>query len=234
MADGTVQPIEDIEAGEVVASFDVTTGEVTTATVSDTSTTPTQQRNLVTIGIDNDGDGQVDASITSTAGHAFWVGEEGDNSGHGRSAKWIAADKLAEGSWIRTATDRWLQAIDIDRYSELTEAHNLAVAETHTYFVQVQGNELLTHNCPPLEIPSGASKGQWLQSRAADLGYTQRISPNRAPFDSHQQTVFYNPKTKTYITADIDGHNTTNGWKMFDRKGQRVGTYDSDLNYVKE
>jgi hypothetical protein len=70
--------------------------------------------------------------------------------------------------------------------------------------------------------------------RAKDLGYTQRIPPQKAHFDSHGQTVYYNPKTKTYITPDVDGHNTSNGWKMFDKKGRRLGTYDSDLNRLKD
>jgi Novel toxin 21 len=70
------------------------------------------------------------------------------------------------------------------------------------------------------------------RDRAATLGYTTRISAQKAPFDSHGQEVFTNGKT--YITPDIDGHNVTNGWKMFNRRGVRIGTYDSELNYVKE
>lgn len=72
------------------------------------------------------------------------------------------------------------------------------------------------------------------KDRAAELGYTQRIPPQKSHFPSHGQPVFYNPKTKDYITPDVDGHNTTDGWKKFDKKGRRLGTYDSDLNYVKE
>ncbi|MEU7643595.1 DUF6531 domain-containing protein [Streptomyces huasconensis] len=70
------------------------------------------------------------------------------------------------------------------------------------------------------------------KDRAAELGYKQRISPQKAPFDSHGQEVFSNGKN--YITPDVDGHNVSDGWKMFNRKGQRVGTYDADLNYLKK
>lgn len=70
------------------------------------------------------------------------------------------------------------------------------------------------------------------RDRAAALGYTTRIPAQKAPFDSHGQEVFTNGKT--YITLDVDGHNVTNGWKMFSRRGARIGTYDSELNYVKE
>ncbi|MET7671839.1 toxin C-terminal domain-containing protein [Micromonospora luteifusca] len=57
-------------------------------------------------------------------------------------------------------------------------------------------------------------------------------SSSKAPFNSHGQTVFSNGKN--YITRDIDGHNVTVGWKMFNRQGQRIGTYDADLNYLKD
>ena len=68
--------------------------------------------------------------------------------------------------------------------------------------------------------------------RAADLGYDRRIPTQKAPFNSHGQEVFSNGKN--YITPDWDGHNVTGGWKLFSRRGVRIGTYDSDLNYVKE
>ncbi|MEV2251108.1 DUF6531 domain-containing protein [Streptomyces sp. NPDC050147] len=68
--------------------------------------------------------------------------------------------------------------------------------------------------------------------RAAELGYKTRIPTQRAPFDSHGQEVFSNGKK--YISPDVDGHNVSDGWKMFNRKGQRIGTYDADLNYLKE
>jgi hypothetical protein len=62
---------------------------------------------------------------------------------------------------------------------------------------------------------------------AYELGYTRRISPQRAPFNSHGQEVFFNGTH--YITPDFDGHHVTNGWKKFDRRSNRLGTYSSDL-----
>ncbi|WP_170184788.1 RHS repeat-associated core domain-containing protein [Streptomyces sedi] len=74
--------------------------------------------------------------------------------------------------------------------------------------------------------------GPSVTERARELGYDRRIPPNRAPFDSHRQPVFSNGRN--YITPDVDGHNVADGWKMFDRRGRRTGTYDSALNYVKK
>jgi hypothetical protein len=70
------------------------------------------------------------------------------------------------------------------------------------------------------------------RDQAASLGYTTRIPAQKVFFDSHGQDAFTNGKT--YITRDIDGHNVTSGWKMFNRRGVRLGTYDFELNYVKE
>ncbi len=68
------------------------------------------------------------------------------------------------------------------------------------------------------------------EERAAErLGYDKRVKG--APFNSHGQAVYTDGKD--YITRDADGHNG-GVWKKFDRKGNRLGTYDVDLNYIKE
>ncbi|WP_196299382.1 VENN motif pre-toxin domain-containing protein, partial [Yersinia thracica] len=77
-----------------------------------------------------------------------------------------------------------------------------------------------------------AMKGKEAQEAAKNLGFDRRISPQKAPFNSHGQPVYFDGKN--YITPDIDSHNVTNGWKMFDRKGDRIGTYDSNLNRIKD
>lgn len=66
------------------------------------------------------------------------------------------------------------------------------------------------------------------QALAAELGYGARIPPQKAPFNSHGQPVFSNGRG--YISPDVDGHNVTNGWKMFDAKGRRTGTWNSNLS----
>lgn len=65
------------------------------------------------------------------------------------------------------------------------------------------------------------------------LGYARRIPPQRAPFSSHGQPVFSNGTT--YITPDIGSTGTSHSggvWKMFDRSGNRLGTYDAKLNRI--
>ncbi|WP_084832450.1 toxin C-terminal domain-containing protein [Enterobacter roggenkampii] len=77
-----------------------------------------------------------------------------------------------------------------------------------------------------------ALKGKEAEEAAKKLGFDTRIPPQKAPFNSHGQPVYSDGKK--YITPDIDSHNVTNGWKMFDRKGNRIGTYDSNLNRIKD
>jgi len=74
------------------------------------------------------------------------------------------------------------------------------------------------------------TKGGFLKEAASRLGYDRRIPPQKAPFDSHGQPVFSNGKE--FISPDVDGHNVSDGWKVFNRKGQRIGTYDKDLNRI--
>lgn len=49
------------------------------------------------------------------------------------------------------------------------------------------------------------------------------------PFNPHGQKVYTDGKS--YLTPDVDSHNG-GVWKMFDRKGNRTGTYDADLNWI--
>jgi len=77
-----------------------------------------------------------------------------------------------------------------------------------------------------------ALKGKEAQEAAGHLGFDRRIPAPKAPFNCHGQPVFFDGKT--YITPNVDSHNVTNGWKIFDRRGKRMGTYDSDLNRIKD
>ena len=63
---------------------------------------------------------------------------------------------------------------------------------------------------------------------AAEHGY-KPIKAKTAPFFSHGQKVFN--KGSKYITPDVDSH-IGGVWKMFDKKGRRLGTYDKDLNKI--
>jgi hypothetical protein len=62
--------------------------------------------------------------------------------------------------------------------------------------------------------------------KAALLGFKKRIPPQKAHFNSHGQPVFQ--KGDRFITPDVDQH-LGGTWKLFDRSGNRLGTYNEDL-----
>ncbi len=77
---------------------------------------------------------------------------------------------------------------------------------------------------------AGATKQQYAD-QAKKLGYNQRVPAPKLPFKSHGQPGYTNGKN--YITPDVDAHNVSNGWKMMDRRGGRMGTYAWNLKPVK-
>lgn len=93
------------------------------------------------------------------------------------------------------------------------------------------------HTGTPVDVPDVPDvmfslKGKDAQNAAAVLGFDRRVPAQKAPFNSHGQPVFTDGKN--YITPDVDSHNVTNGWKMFDRKGRRTGTYNDKLKRIKD
>ena len=106
------------------------------------------------------------------------------------------------------------------------------------------GNQTVTNDKGSHILVGGESQiGDWkdnalfardrtVDKAAEKLGYGHRIPPQKAPFNSHGQDVYWNGKN--YITPDVDGHNVSDGWKIFDRRGNRLGTYDKDLKRIKD
>jgi hypothetical protein len=62
---------------------------------------------------------------------------------------------------------------------------------------------------------------------AKRLGYGNRIPPQKTGFNTHGQPAYGNGNG--YISPDVDGHNGTDNWKKFNRKGERTGTWNNDL-----
>jgi uncharacterized protein YukE len=80
---------------------------------------------------------------------------------------------------------------------------------------------------PAARIAADTAQSAAEQAQSAELGYGQRVPPQKLPFNSHGQPAFWNGKV--YISPDADGHNVW-GWKMFSRSGDRIGTYNWDLS----
>jgi hypothetical protein len=80
--------------------------------------------------------------------------------------------------------------------------------------------------------PSTPKTKQEMAEQAKQLGYDQRVSPKKVPFNSHGMPVYTDGDN--YLTPDRDAHNVTSGWKLFSRRGVRLGTYSWDLTRVKD
>jgi hypothetical protein len=70
--------------------------------------------------------------------------------------------------------------------------------------------------------------------QAKELGYNKRIPAQKAPFNSHGQSVY--ERGNTYITRDVGvkggGSHSGGYWKVFQLRGGRafrIGTYNEDL-----
>jgi hypothetical protein len=78
-------------------------------------------------------------------------------------------------------------------------------------------------------------RNELAHAEAAELGFGLRIPPQKAHFNSHGQSIFSDGSR--FITRDIGSdpsHSSHNGgvWKMFDSRGNRLGTFDENLNPI--
>jgi hypothetical protein len=116
-------PIERIQAGDLVLSQDVDSGELTYRPVLSTTIRPPSPVRRLRVG---------DEFVTATAGHPLWVAGQG-----WRMAKFLQAGDLVHalaGSWpVQSADEAGEQ-----------EAYNLVVGDFHSYFVGEHG--LLVHD----------------------------------------------------------------------------------------
>jgi RHS repeat-associated protein len=125
---------------------------------------------------------------------------------------WLTTLQLVAGGRIQTEDHHDVQVVSVTKTKLTADTYNLDVADFHTYFV---GKERVwVHNaCSDLV------------KAARDLGYKLDKGFGRM----HGQDVFKNGSR--YITRDIDSH-SGGAWKMFDRLGNRLGTFDKDLNRI--
>ena len=183
MADGTTQPISQIEVGDLVAARNPMTGELTAQPVLNvivgfgdkhlikvvTASAPDSALN----------DGQIadhpTADMwTATANHPIWVQYQG----------WTDAVNLAVGDLLESATGELRIVADVDDEGWLIDqtVYNLSVANVHTFIVGRAGPGTLVHNssqtsCATLRpITRRARLG-----RVSSQGFTKRPERSSIP-----------------------------------------------------
>lgn len=131
LADGGSKPIEQLRIGDHVLATDPETGQTSSRAVVATIVGE-GDKHLVDITVVGG------ATLTATAGHPFWSGDEN---------RWIAAADLRPGSQVRDAADRPVMITGIGFRTEDSRVHNLTVDVDHTYYVVAGTTSVLVHNC---------------------------------------------------------------------------------------
>jgi hypothetical protein len=132
MADGTTERIADVDIGDLVLARDEQSGETSPRRVDDVIVGQGLKQ-LVELTFDGD-----DEAVTATAGHPFYVLNEG----------WVDAGHLMVGARIASLTGS--AGTVTDRRQLLVQdsvVYNLTVAGYHTYFVATARADVLVHNC---------------------------------------------------------------------------------------
>ncbi len=133
MADGSTEPIEQIELGDEVWAADPETGEAgarpVTALIEGEGV-----KDLVTVST-------ASGSVVATVGHPFWSVSD---------AAWVDAGDLSVGDAVLQADGATSVVTEVVEVSRPAVVHNLTVADLHTYFVVVGDAPTLVHNssCP--------------------------------------------------------------------------------------
>ena len=155
-------------------------------------------------------------------GLAGWPGASVDADG----GRWVAAGYLRAGDRLPRRSGEQATLTDVSVAPGRLHVYNLNVAEEHTY--AVGKDSVLVHNqCPP----NGAGQGTPLtRSQARDLAKYQGFrETGQYSFYSHGQPVFTNGRV--FYTPDVDAHRG-GVWKVFDSRGNRIGTVNVDLNLL--
>ncbi|MFJ6769917.1 polymorphic toxin-type HINT domain-containing protein, partial [Kitasatospora sp. NPDC091257] len=140
MADGTTKPIGDIGVGDIVAATDPQSGQTAKKTVTDKIVTPDDTRftELTLSASGTEGPSSAPVNLVSTAHHPYW-----DDT----ARQWILAEDLQTGHSLLTPGHGPLVVVAAHTYTTQPQvAHNLTVADLHTYYVLAGNTPVLVHN----------------------------------------------------------------------------------------
>jgi RHS repeat-associated protein len=205
MADGSHQPIEDIQLGDLVLATDPETG--------------VQGPRTVTATIIGDGDKQLvevtaaGATVTATDAHPFWVVDlDGDGGG-----VWVDAVDLQPGDLLLASDGQPVAVTAVATYEATATVHNLTIEDIHTYHIAVGDTDTLVHNCNGI------------------VASNQSVAQNRAAITAHKHDGFsgvYDPVSDTFharvsrgphaLVSDRGGHRQINH-EVYNGSRQTVG-----------
>lgn len=160
MADGTWQPIELIQEGDYVWAFDPVSGERGPREVVGLIQ-GTGMKDLVTFTVNGD-------NLTTTSGHPFWVMGRG----------WVDAGDVNVGDSFLQG-DGGVAVVEAVQKSQLVSTvYNFEVQDLHTYFVEVDGEGVLVHNC----LVTPQARNHILHGDETGGGHLWPGKPGKSPF----------------------------------------------------
>ena len=192
-----LKPIEDIEVGDEVLSFNEQTGQVEYKAV--VQTFERHEKEILRISVDGEGE-----SLGVTPDHPFYVrvhrardGLSSDDEG-----EWRVAGLLEVGDEIRLASGSWAKVVKVGKQKKGAKTYNFEVADNHNYFV---GNtNLLVHNtCDWLKV---LAKGEQSIFKSALKKATSKSGSFQDNLISLTQAVMQkNPSNQVWQIGNLNG-----------------------------
>ncbi|MFI6849951.1 polymorphic toxin-type HINT domain-containing protein [Kitasatospora sp. NPDC050467] len=179
MADGSTKQIGEIKSGDAVTATDPQTGQTSGKPVTAKIVTPDDTRfTELTLTVPGEAGGaQSKTTLVSTAHHPYW-----DDT----ARRWTNAEAVEPGHQLATTDGGTAVVLATRTYTtQPQEAHNLTVADLHTYYVLAGAMPVLVHNCnDPLQ------------------DYADSLRPGATKKGPHVAAEYTSPSGQTYY-----GHN---------------------------
>jgi hypothetical protein len=192
MADGSRKAIQKITPGERVLADDPE-DNLPPAIRTVVGVRENWTEHLTRIGLDRDGDGDVDATIQATDCHPFWTEQAG----------WVRAGELELGDILRNQNGNPIVVEALDQVPRVCRTWNLTVEEWHTYFVEDDGVSVLTHNLQRGPRDYTIYTLEWIDPvTGVKQAYTGRAS------------VFANPKGEVASFQSIMSRRYSGGYEI--------------------
>lgn len=192
-----LKPIEEIEAGEEVLSWNQVTQELEFKPVL--KTTRNRAEELVTIAVDGEPE-----PINTTPGHPFYV--RGDGTGAGG---WMLAGFLRRGDQVRSPSGAWVNVREVERHPRAADVFNFEVADNHDYFVGSGG--MLVHN-DSLGAVEHIARTALTPIEVASKKGVERIMPSISKEGIKEPIKYFEENGVKYV---VDGHHRlAAAWKL--------------------
>ena len=186
LADGSSRPIDEIEPGDTVLSYEPETGRSGGRTVEATIV-GSGEKTLVDVELNDD-------IIVATDLHPFWVVND---------ETWTDAIDLEPGDQLLLSDGTTSDVTAITVRAETTTVYNLTVADIHTYFVEAGGDYVLVHNtnrgCVYLRVDNNT--GEEYVGQTIDLPRRTRDHTRKNPDADYD---FYELETDLQQGVDLD------------------------------